>query len=542
MNSHVVSLIQARINSSRLPAKVILPLGKASLIETVYHRASNTGLNTILATSRSPYDDILCHQLRHTSIRIFRGSLDDVLGRFCEALKDYQDETTVVRLTGDNPVPDGYFIEKVLQEYFEKGLAYLAANGWQAYLPYGVSAEVFQLKDLRLANLHATSKFDREHVTPWIIRHRGKKYATSFKDLDSGHLRCTVDTLEDYQRAFDIFSSINSPNTIRFEDLIKKFESQANNYEPSGVTPSRSKFMVLGTAQIGLKYGINNSIGKPTKTDSLQLMKSSLLAGVRYFDTARVYGDSESIIGQFCDKSNLKPPVITKLTSKIIGCSRSEAQREVDNSLHESLKNLKRDQLDVVMVHSADQLQNGDLGIMDRLIHHKSQGKIERLGLSIQVPDELKFLEQYPDIDLIQIPYNIFDHRWDTELLSQISRDGLEIHVRSLLLQGLLLSEDDDKWSQANVDKNLFNSTMHFLNEIRARSNITSIAEISIRYVLGSDWASGVVVGMESHEQLVQNAEIFNKGTLKPEIIDFIRKNRPNLSSITLNPAKWRVH
>ena len=110
-------VIQARLNSSRLPGKMLLPMAGMPLIELVARRASRSGHEVVVATSAEQYDGLIERALAPTGIPVVRGSLDDVLGRFVVATADLDDEDIVVRLTGDNPVADAGLVDELLAAY-----------------------------------------------------------------------------------------------------------------------------------------------------------------------------------------------------------------------------------------------------------------------------------------------------------------------------------------------------------------------------------------------------------------------------------------
>ena len=194
----IVYVIQARTSSSRLPAKVLLPLNRIPIAVLAAKRAANSGVKTLVVTSTEKTDDYLCEVLERNEIVYFRGSLADTLGRFVLALEDYKDDTIVVRLTADNVIPDGPFIAEVVNEFINSKYKYLSTTGESTGLPYGLSAEVMHLNSLREANLVSKDSFDREHVTPYIKRKYVGNTYNNLSYLNLAKLRCTIDTLDDF--------------------------------------------------------------------------------------------------------------------------------------------------------------------------------------------------------------------------------------------------------------------------------------------------------------------------------------------------------
>jgi len=222
--SEVICVIQARTNSTRLPAKVLLPLAGYPLVVLAAKRAANNGCNVIVITSHEASDDALCDLLSKNELPFYRGSLDNTLERFINALKEYNDDTIVVRLTADNPVPDGDFINELINEYEENSLSYLCSTGEKTGLPYGLSAEVMKLRMLREAYQQTTDAYDLEHVTPFIRRKYGDKLFVKYQSLKLGGSRCTIDELQDYLDMAEVFTHLSNPLSESSFNIIKKLK------------------------------------------------------------------------------------------------------------------------------------------------------------------------------------------------------------------------------------------------------------------------------------------------------------------------------
>src|SRR4051812_23817156 len=110
-----VIILQARSTSSRLPGKALLPVAGYPSAVLAALRAGNRGLPVIAASSRDSSDDVLIQAFHRHSVQTFRGPLHDVLARYCLAVTDMMDDTIVVRITGDNVVPDGDFVRELIE-------------------------------------------------------------------------------------------------------------------------------------------------------------------------------------------------------------------------------------------------------------------------------------------------------------------------------------------------------------------------------------------------------------------------------------------
>ena len=214
-------LIQCRLGSSRLPGKALLPVGGVPAAVLCAQRAGNLGRQVLVAIPEGVDDEILASMLSRHGIPFMRGALEDVLGRFVDATADLPDHACVVRLTADNLFPDGEFIERLLEAFERSGATYFGTWSPVDGLPYGVSGEVFSVSILRKAATQAADRFDREHVTPWIIRECEPETPDlrTWCDGDLSHLRCTIDNLDDYRCVEQLFSGVADPVRTGWREL-----------------------------------------------------------------------------------------------------------------------------------------------------------------------------------------------------------------------------------------------------------------------------------------------------------------------------------
>lgn len=538
MNAVVV--LQARTNSSRLPAKVMLPLGGMPMVVLAARRAGNTGLRVLVATSTSPDDNALASLLGHYGIECFRGSLDDVLGRFVSALNDLDDQTVVIRLTADNPFPDGALLDEVLEDFRARKLRYLACNGAPCGVPYGLSAEVVELGLLREANRKVNTARDREHVTPYAIRMCGLQWFEKYRGLGKGHFRCTVDDYDDYQCLLHVFADERDPIGAPAMRLVSQLESAP--FQPYGNAPVTE--LVVGGAQLGMDYGINNQAGAPTLDISAAMLKCAISNGTGWIDTAYAYGDSENQIGQALSGGwATRARVVTKL-SPLVEMSESSdlvaVRASVDASIFGSCARLRRTRLDAVLLHRTAHLDAWGGAAWQRLRELALDGTVAMLGVSVQNPTELKRAIQEPDVGIIQMPFNIMDWRWESaveDLIRARASRSITVHVRSTLLQGLLASRDRAQWQQANESKP--EPVWDWLSTLVKSFGRLDVVDLCFAYVRSQSWVDGVVVGMETLEQVRENIRYFLAPPLDAIQCDQLLKARPKLSEGTLDPSRW---
>lgn len=534
-------IIQARTNSSRLPGKVLLPIAGLPLVVLAARRAANAGANVIVATSNEPTDDVLAKVLADAGIQCFRGSLENTLDRMVGALTGYDDDTLVFRLTADNVFPDGTLLKEMEEDFLAKGLSYLCCNGEQSGLPYGMSAELMRAGHLREANRNVTSQHDREHVTPYIRRTHGATYFQRYKSLNKGLYRCTVDSLDDYLSVQNVFVGVPDPEKVSAFDLVERLVKAPQ--QPTQ-TKSASK-LVLGTAQLGMTYGIANQTGMPSQQLADDLIKIAIVNGVHSLDTASAYGRSEEVIGRALKSGwQERVNVITKL-DLLADCPNEATEAIVktfvDESIFRSCTRLQSQTIDVLMLHRMEHQKAWAGAVWSRLLDHKAAGRIKALGVSVQNPDELVMALEEAEFKLIQMPFNVLDWRWD-KLIEKIrtvkTRRTLKVHVRSGLLQGLLVSAEPDHWRHANVDSP--EPIQNWLRQMTADTDSQSVAAFCLNYAKSLDWVDGVVVGMETKAQLLENIHIFTSDDFTQEQLERVNEIRPRVASPTLNPSQWR--
>lgn len=533
-------LLQARTNSTRLPGKVLLPVGGIPLVVLAALRAGNTGHRVIVVTSREASDDTLCDVLKHWNIDHYRGDLEDTLKRFVDALDGLPDDHIVVRLTGDNVLPDGSFIDELLEDFVTRDLPYLGCSGEATGLPYGVSAEVTRVGFLREAHLQAETTFDREHVTPRVIERFGRTLFGGYGYLEMSQYRCTVDTLDDYLQLCRLFSGIENPEQVSLSILLERLREAS----PEIVTPIAASRIVLGTAQFGFTYGIANASGRPLQNQVDAMVRTAIANGIQYIDTARAYGESEQALGKALSGGwDSRVTIVTKL-SPLEDCptdaSPDVVKAFVERSVYQSCRVLLKSCLDVLMLHRAEHLTAWSGAVWQALSVLKHQRVIGRLGVSVQSPEEALSALDFELIEFVQLPFNILDYRWDAviERIRVIrQRRPLVIHVRSALLQGLLTSNQMGLWHRARCSNADY--VIDWLHAKAAEYTNGDTIELALRYVLSQSWIDGVVIGVETMNQLVNNLRKSSLESWTDNCLNSIVVDRPRVPLETLNPATW---
>lgn len=539
-------LIQCRTSSKRLPGKALLPVSGVPSVVLCSQRAANTGLEILVVISDDPSDDELWTILDSMGISCYRGSLQNVLSRFNNAIEQRDDDTPVVRLTADNLYIDGALIEETVEAFHSRNLNYLglhppALTG----APYGLNVEVTSAKAIRQAHRNSTDSFDREHVTPWIIRSHGLAVHRP-ADLQSGlaHLRCTMDSWSDYQRVLRSFREVSDPVRVGWQTLIKNLQDEF----PENGIPLRFSAkgsiaeLSLGTVQIGVAYGVSNTSGQPSFETAKQLVECAVAHGVTHLDCAADYGSAESRLGRIVTEDlRGRVTVVTKLaplTDLRDDCSNEDVRNYVEASVYRSLANLRLGELPVLLLHRWQHRSSHGGRVWAVLRELRERGVVRTLGASVQSPAEAIEAITDPEIKFIQLPTNLLDRRFQRVDFPARAKERPDviIQARSVFLQGLLLLPPS-KWPEfPDTDTALLYAKLQSLAEEFKRE---SIPDLCVAYVRAQPWVDCMVVGMQNADQLKANAALFNKQSLTVAECQEIEAAFPNVPECLLNPARW---
>jgi aryl-alcohol dehydrogenase-like predicted oxidoreductase len=252
--------------------------------------------------------------------------------------------------------------------------------------------------------------------------------------------------------------------------------------------------IVLGAAQFGLSYGVANNNGQVTTQELKKIIQLAKQANISKLDTAIVYGNSEKALGNI-GISDWN--IITKIPEAPteVRDIKSWVYSETQNSLNR----LNTSRLYAVMLHTTSILSSDNAKeYWDALQELKQQGVVQKIGYSIYNPGELDeyYSKYYPDI--IQAPYNILDNRLKKSgWLQKLSDDAVEVHVRSVFLQGLLLMNKNQRPSYFKRWSELWQKWHSWLS----LRNITAL-EATLWFVLQEDLIDNVVVGVDSADHL----------------------------------------
>jgi spore coat polysaccharide biosynthesis protein SpsF len=307
------------------------------------------------------------------------------------------------------------------------------------------------------------------------------------------------------------------------------------------MTRPRPAELVLGSVQLGLPYGVANRTGQPSRSAALALVQRAADCGIVEFDTARAYGDSEERLGEAL-ASHRSIRTITKLsplTELSSDAPREQVRAATDRSISASMAALKRGRIDCLLLHRAEHMTAFGGTLWERLIELLEDGTLLSLGVSVQTPEEAHAALANRDVQHLQLPFNLLDWRWhEAGVIDRIrARAHVTIHARSVFLQGLLAAGDPTIWpAVAGVSGR---DVLALLDELAREYQRESIADLCLAYVRGQDWIDGVVVGMETEDQLDSNLQLFVKPPLGAAECEGVARRIPRMPEQLLNPALW---
>lgn len=219
-------IIQARMGSSRLPGKVMMPLAGKEVIWHVYHRVKQCKHidQIVVATSDLVQDDKLAEFCEAQQWPVFRGSETDVLSRFVGAANCFP-ANNIVRITCDCPLIDPDIISELINLFEDSNCDYASTNYPKRTFPVGTDCEIMTHDVLLAINEVATTAYDREHVTPYLYDKRNNFDVYGLKNTsDQSGIRITLDTAQDYELLSTIYNRLyRSGDIINVTEAIKLY-------------------------------------------------------------------------------------------------------------------------------------------------------------------------------------------------------------------------------------------------------------------------------------------------------------------------------
>lgn len=246
---------------------------------------------------------------------------------------------------------------------------------------------------------------------------------------------------------------------------------------------------MLGTAQLGSDYGVANRTGRPDAREAANILKRAWQSGIRLLDTARAYGDSETVIGRFIAGN---PDCAFGVVSKLDVETDLADASAVATATRASCDRIGR-RLEGLLLHDSAPLARLGDGIRDALARCVESGLAAAVGVSVYTPEEFEIALADDIIGIIQAPFNVLDRRVrDQGLIGRAAVQGKRVFLRSAYLQGLLLMEPAAlppamRFAAATVGRWRALCADHGMGPLEAALGFVRAAAPEARIVVGCD-------------------------------------------------------
>lgn len=291
------------------------------------------------------------------------------------------------------------------------------------------------------------------------------------------------------------------------------------------------KKLGLGTVQFGLDYGVTNERGRVSSAEAAAIIDSAILAGVETFDTAAVYGASEEVLGSALE-AHPGVHIISKLpgiAGERIDGTQVERCRLV---LEQTLRRLRRPSLYGLLLHRTDDLRKPGSELIGSFLDNiKQAGLVSKIGVSVYSPADVELALDRIPVDLVQLPLSLLDQRaLQNGTLESLRRHGIEVHARSVFLQGVLLSDPDRLPSHFHPYRDRLVAVGR-----AAEAAGTERLAFCLRFVLEQRDVACAIVGVTGLTEWQQIAAATQQTVLWPGDLAGLASNQSEL----INPSLW---
>lgn len=523
--SETAIFLAARSGSKRLPNKHFLKLNSNyTVIDFCINRLKKSKIakNIFLCTTKNKEDDKFEDVCKKHKIKIFRGNEKNVLKRFIDCAKQNSIKN-IVRITADCPFIDINILDKCLEIHLKKKLDY-TSNVLELSYPDGLDVEIIKLEALiKSNNLRKKDLYNQEHVTSFIRNSKlfSKHNIVSLENYSDR--RWTLDNKSDFyylKKVVDFFypnihfswkQIIKAEKNFNFNLNIKKRINQKNLFK---------KKLIIGSANFTQKYGANNK--KVRRYEIKKILELAKKNKINTIDTAASYLSDISIFKNFKNKFRL----ISKVNPDANWTSYDYCKKVIEDQVKKLNNNIE-----ILLFHNIEILYKKEgREIFKNIKLLKINGFLKKIGISIYDPNCLSYLTSKYDIEVVQCPYNIFDKRivasgW----LRKLKKKDIEVHARSIFLQGILLNKEYSNKRYFIKWKDHFSLWFKYL-----KKNKISKIDYCINDIINKDFDK-IIIGIESFENLNQ---LLNFKSLK-NINKSIDLTSNDLKLI--DPRKWKI-
>lgn len=290
----------------------------------------------------------------------------------------------------------------------------------------------------------------------------------------------------------------------------------------------------LGCVEIGIDYGIavTGQPRRPAEAEAERLLHTALDLGVNHLDTARAYGDSEAIIGRVLSGRREEFVLTTKIpVHKQQDLPTADLKQHCRESLEASLKALRTDRIDVLLLHTSgpEILRREDLA---DIVSEVGEGRVRSFGVSVYGLESARLAIASDWCECVQIAYSILDRRAEDDVLDLARERGVGVVARSVLLKGALT------WRYKSLPYDLAPLRQAAEELAHLAGGVAALPETAYRYVLSDERLQTALVGASSAEEVEQAVKFASQGPLEADRMEQIRKIAIKDEKM-LNPANW---
>jgi len=309
---------------------------------------------------------------------------------------------------------------------------------------------------------------------------------------------------------------------------------------PLGSTGLSTSVLSVGTVSLGTEYGIPTDANHspPPREAAVGLLRTAADAGINLFDTAPAYGEAETILGEaLANRPECLFATKVALPQMPAGTSMGslDLERHVRKSIDASRRALRRDLLDIVQIHNATvtAILSGEMA--EALHRERVAGRIGLVGATVYTEAEALAAVRAGAFDLIQVPFNVLDRGMASRVFPEARAAGVGVVVRSVFLKGVLTPKA--QWLPAELMP-LRRAAARLVKE--TAGSWETLPELAVRYCLGVDGISSVLIGPRTEKELLQALEAAGRGPLGAEVrarAEQVQVDNPAY----LNPATWPI-
>lgn len=301
-------------------------------------------------------------------------------------------------------------------------------------------------------------------------------------------------------------------------------------------TEQYSTNLALGTVQVGVEYGIANRIGKPDLEQSDAILRTAWEAGIRYFDTAQAYGESESILGAFFSRNSDCIIESAKIVTKLPPDFSAHPELGLQSAVLASREKLQCERLYGLLMHREEDIRSLTPSLLHAVNQLQERGVMKHFGVSCYSPEMAKQALEMDAITTLQIPSSVFDYlRWKP-VIQLAQEKEKELFIRSVYLQGLALMPPSEVPAHIPGAKDAVTYFVDFCETHQVSRDHFALAYIQHRAPCGIP-----VLGAENPEQVRRNSEIARKNSIGSALFDEWDRVYISPHSDFIDPSKWEV-